>query len=61
MTKAKAKLFRSILDIDITVGELRFKLQDILDKSTARGIETDIEEFESQTIENTVLVMKEDG
>jgi len=48
----KEKLLRIILDTDVQVGELRFKLQDILDKSTIRGIEDDIEAFEKETIAN---------
>lgn len=49
----RAELLRSILDIDVQVGELRLKLQDIIDKFTIRGIEDDITDFEKETIANT--------
>lgn len=49
----KAELLRSILDIEIPFGELRFKLEDIIDKYSIRGIEDDIDKFEVETIANT--------
>lgn len=47
----KEELLCSILNIEIQVGEVKLKLEDIINKHTIRGIENDIAKFELLTID----------